>query len=130
MGRKKDLKELGKRGPGRKAKKQPAPEILAHLKPDAESGLKVKKSLGGRIKQRARKRAVKLAAKAIEMEQKKKKTVRLKREKKAKQTSKEADEHMEMDGGSAQVREESERYVMYIISCCHTLYELTGDDHC
>lgn len=69
MGRKKDWKELGKRGPGRKARKQQPPELPAHLREKDEAPLGVKK-LGGRIKQRARRRAVREAVKAMETERK------------------------------------------------------------
>ena len=72
MGRKKDLKELGKRGPGRKAKKQPQPPVLPGTEKE-ERLLKVKKGVGGRIKQRARRRVTKLAAMALEREQRRKK---------------------------------------------------------
>ncbi len=62
MGRIKEKKELkDRRGPGRKARKQTAPKIVSR-----EDGLGVKKEghVGGRIKQRARKRALMAAAKA------------------------------------------------------------------
>ncbi len=71
MGRKKDLNELGKRGPGRKSKKQKPPQLPAHLKEKEDAAhLGVKKKLGGRIKQRAKKRAFKVAMKAVESEKK------------------------------------------------------------
>ena len=67
MGRKKDLNELGKRGPGRKAKKQQPPELPVRLKEKDSIGIK---KLGGRIRQRSKRRAVKLAAKVMQAEQK------------------------------------------------------------
>ena len=69
MGRKKDWSELGKRGPGRKAKKQQAPELPSHLV-EKEEVLGVRKKLGGRIKQRRRKRALREAVRATELERK------------------------------------------------------------
>lgn len=69
MGRKKDVKELSKRGPGRKAKKQQPPELPVGLK-GAEASLKTTKVTGGRIKQRVRRRAAKAAMRAFEIEQK------------------------------------------------------------
>lgn len=77
MGRKKDWKEVERRGPGRKAKKQPVPELPSHLKAKrGEEPLKAKKRLGGRIKQRARMRVLKVATKALEVEQKKRRKVK------------------------------------------------------
>ncbi len=70
MGRKKDWKELGTRGPGRKARKQQAPVLPPHLK-EEEPALGVKR-VGGRIKQRGKKRALKEAVRAMEAERKKK----------------------------------------------------------
>lgn len=69
MGRKKDLNELGKRGPGRKAKKQQPPELPVRLKEGDSIGIK---KLGGRIRQRSKRRAIKLAAKVLLAEQKRK----------------------------------------------------------
>ena len=69
MGRKKDVKELSKRGPGRKAKKQRPPELPVDLK-GAEASVKTTKTIGGRIRQRARKRVAKAAMRAFEAEQK------------------------------------------------------------
>ena len=63
MGRVKDLKELRKRGPGRKARKQPDPEAPVPLN-DKTSG-RVEKRTGGRIMQRARKRAAKAAVQRV-----------------------------------------------------------------
>lgn len=75
MGRVKDLKELGKRGPGRKAKKQPDPEVPVQRSSDALHG-RVKKRTGGRIMQRGRKRIAKVAVQQM-----------LKKEKKTKKSS-------------------------------------------
>ena len=65
MGRKKDLKQLGQRGPGRRrVGKQGVPELPAVLRQECNEngGGKVpKKSVGGHIRQRARKRAEKVA---------------------------------------------------------------------
>lgn len=64
MGRVKDFKELGKKGPGRKSRKQGEPDV-----PPALRGLTEKSSLdgkvtklGGRIKQRAKKRLLRKVA--------------------------------------------------------------------
>ncbi|XP_071509461.1 uncharacterized protein [Diadema antillarum] len=57
MGRKKDRSELGKRGPGRKARKQEEPLLPRHLKNSAEAGKSKNAS------RRARKRAAKKADK-------------------------------------------------------------------
>ena len=63
MGRYKELKELrGKRGLGRKIKKQSDPEMPDALRASAEKSVsKVKSKLGGRIKQRMRKRTARMA---------------------------------------------------------------------
>ena len=66
MGRKKDLSELGKRGPGRKAKKQQPPELPARVKERASLGVK---KLGGRSRLRSKRRAAKLAAKVVQVVQ-------------------------------------------------------------
>lgn len=62
MGRYQELKELrGKRGLGKKIKKQSDPELPAALRVSTEKSVsKVKSKLGGRIKQRMRKRAVRM----------------------------------------------------------------------
>lgn len=69
MGRKKDVKELSKRGPGRKAKKQHPPELPVGLK-GAEASVRTTKAVGGRIRQRARKRAAIAAMRVFEAEEK------------------------------------------------------------
>lgn len=63
MGRYKELKELrGKRGLGRKIKKQSDPELPAVLRASTEKSVsRVKSKLGGRIKQRMRKRTARMA---------------------------------------------------------------------
>lgn len=58
MGRVKDFKELGRKGPGRKARKQ-SPPSLKHVQGKVERTSEVAKVLGGRIKQRSRKRLLK-----------------------------------------------------------------------
>ncbi|XP_019854304.1 PREDICTED: probable 28S rRNA (cytosine(4447)-C(5))-methyltransferase [Amphimedon queenslandica] len=63
MGRVKDFKLLGKKGPGRKARKQGDPTIPAALREDKKID-KVKKKLGGRIRQRTKKRLLNLAVAA------------------------------------------------------------------
>ena len=63
MGRVKDFKQLGKKGPGRKARKQGDPSIPAALREDKKTD-KVKKKLGGRIRQRTKKRLLNLAVAA------------------------------------------------------------------
>lgn len=62
MGRVKDFKELGKKGPGRKARKQGDPSMPAAVK-NLKTGSvgKIKKKLGGRIRQRTKKRLLNLA---------------------------------------------------------------------
>ena len=75
MGRYKDLRELrGKRGHGRKAKKQADPALPPTLKAGAETSVpRIKSKLGGRIKQRVRKRSVRMAMlKAMQREKNKK----------------------------------------------------------
>ncbi len=64
MGRVKDFKELGKKGPGRRAKKQGNPELEGAFKvlANVDEGKVLKKKPGGRIKQRTRKRELKKAA--------------------------------------------------------------------
>lgn len=80
MGRYKDLKELrGKRGQGRKAKKQADPQLPAQvLEGDTEAPIpKVKSKIGGRIKQRARKKAARMAMlKAMRREISKKRAIK------------------------------------------------------
>lgn len=74
MGRYKDLRELrGKRGHGRKAKKQADPALPSTLKASAKTPIpRVKSKVGGRIKQRVRKRAVRMAMlKAVQREKNK-----------------------------------------------------------
>ena len=63
MGRYKDLRELrGKRGHGRKAKKQEDPALPPTIKASTETPVpRVKSNVGGRIKQRVRKRAARMA---------------------------------------------------------------------
>ena len=63
MGRKKDFRELGKRGPGRRrVGKQGDPELPAALKREQDgAGRIAKKKVGGHIRQRARKHAEKAA---------------------------------------------------------------------
>ena len=80
MGRYKDLRELrGKRGHGRKAKKQADPALLSTLKKaSAETSVpRVKSKLGGRIKQRVRKRSARMAMlKAMQREKNKKRALK------------------------------------------------------
>ena len=63
MGRYKDLRELrGKRGHGRKAKKQTDPTLPPTVEAKTEMSVpRAKSKLGGRIKQRVRKRAARVA---------------------------------------------------------------------
>ena len=92
MGRHKDRKELkGKRGPGKKAKKQVDPKLpIALLDREKSSTTDVlKRSVGGHSKQRAKKRAAKKAAtEALQFEI-------IKRKKKGEELSSTADEHCE-----------------------------------
>ena len=80
MGRYKDLKELrGKRGLGRKARKQADPQLPPQvLEGEAESPIpKVKSKIGGRIKQRARKKAARMAMlKAVQRKRSKRRAVK------------------------------------------------------
>ena len=64
MGRYKDLKELrSKRGHGRKAKKQTDPALPPKIKASTDKPVvpRIKSNLGGRIKQRVRRRAARMA---------------------------------------------------------------------
>ena len=65
MGRVKDFKQLGNKGPGRKSRKQSEPDIPSILKDFTEKsnkdGSRVTK-LGGRIRQRTKKRLLKKVA--------------------------------------------------------------------
>lgn len=84
MGRFRERKDLeGRRGPGRKAKKQSGPGLPLSVAESSksDSGLDVKHGkVGGRIKQRARKRALILAAaKAAREEHIRRKRVRQER---------------------------------------------------
>ena len=80
MGRYKDLKELrGKRGLGRKARKQADPQLPHQiLEGEAKSPVpKVKSKIGGRIKQRARKKAARMAMiKAMQREKSKRRAAK------------------------------------------------------
>lgn len=70
MGRKNWNESVQLKGPGRKSRKQGDPELPSKLQD--KDIKKVKSGLGGRIKQRARKRTVKLAtAKDLKVEAKK-----------------------------------------------------------
>lgn len=69
MGRKKDLKELRQRGPGRKARKQKDPQLPASLSQEVEAD-KAKKKVGGHVSQRARKKAMKKTAQQLLKERK------------------------------------------------------------
>ena len=71
MGRVKDFRELGKKGLGKKSRKQSDPDIPEHLKAPVDAG-RIKKKVGGRIKQRLRKRIIKHAAEEMVKERKKK----------------------------------------------------------
>ena len=71
MGRKKDLKELGQRGPGRKARKQKDPALPYTLK-EAVKTDSVKKNAGGHIIQRSKKRGMKRAAQKLLKERREK----------------------------------------------------------
>ncbi len=63
MGRVKDFKELGKKGPGRKGRKQGDPGLEGVFEKIAEpSEGKITKKTGGRIKQRIRQRELKKVA--------------------------------------------------------------------
>lgn len=101
MGRHKDRKELqGKRGPGRKTKKQRDPKLPSVLlDQDSSSSLGVlKRTLGGHSKQRAKKRAAKKAAvKALQLEHAQKKSEK----KKGKVMSGTADEPLDESVPSA-----------------------------
>lgn len=83
MGRHKDRKELqGKRGPGRKSKKQGDPKLPSALSDQSSSSplgvLKMK--YGGHFKQRAKKREAKKAAvKALQLEHARRKSEKKKR---------------------------------------------------
>ena len=62
MGRVKDFKDLGRKGPGRKSRKQPDPDIPAVLRQAQEkSSGKVTKKVGGHVRQRAKRRIVNIA---------------------------------------------------------------------
>ena len=90
MGRVKDFKELGKRGPGRKSKKQSDPGLEGVFEKTVEVVGKIKKKTGGRIKQRIRKRVLKKVANEV---------VKGKKERKRKKNDSETvdeDEQMEM----------------------------------
>jgi ribosomal RNA methyltransferase Nop2 len=66
MGRVKDFKELGKKGPGRKSRKQKDPVVPVELmKEDTKHNGKVSKKMGGRIRQRVNKRILKESAKTL-----------------------------------------------------------------
>ena len=71
MGRVKDFRELGKKGLGKKSRKQSDPDIPEYLKAPVDAG-RIKKKVGGRIKQRLRKRIIKHAAEEMVKERKKK----------------------------------------------------------
>ena len=76
MGRYKELKDLrGKRGQGRKAKKQSDPNLPSIIEAKVDTSVpKVSSKLGGRIKQRLRKRAAKInMLKALQEERLKRK---------------------------------------------------------
>ena len=80
MGRYKDLKELrGKRGLGRKARKQADPQLPRQvLEGQAKSPVpKVTSKIGGRIKQRARKKATRMTMlKAMQREKNKRRAAK------------------------------------------------------
>lgn len=60
MGRVKDFKDLGRKGPGRKSRKQQDPEIPVALRQTQEKGSgKVTKKVGGHVRQRTKRRIVK-----------------------------------------------------------------------
>lgn len=64
MGRVKDFRELGRKGPGKKARKQGLPDVpLSLINQSTESTGKVHKKLGGKIRQRNRMRLLALASK-------------------------------------------------------------------
>lgn len=98
MGRYRELKELrGKRGQGRKMKKQGDPTLPPVLQDKPDSSVpKVKSKIGGRIKQRVRKRTARMAMlKALQKEK-----GRVKAAKKSKITEKmEDDMDQELSGG-------------------------------
>ena len=74
MGRKNWKEHVSNKGPGRKARKQGDPELPLKLQ---EKGKKLKSgAIGGRIRQRARKRQIKeaLKQKAVKLEAKKAKS--------------------------------------------------------
>ena len=76
MGRYKDLRELrSKRGHGRRAKKQTDPALSPTIKASTDKPVvpRIKSNLGGRIKQRVRRRAARMAMlKAMQREKIKK----------------------------------------------------------
>lgn len=74
MGRYKDLRELrGKRGQGRKSKKQADPTLPPETGASSDASVpRIKSKVGGRIKQRVRKRAARMAMlKALQREKNK-----------------------------------------------------------
>ena len=73
MGRKRWSESVSQKGPGRKAKKQGDPKLPAQLQKEDQALKKVNKAaLGGRAKQRARKRLAKeTLAKAVKQSSKK-----------------------------------------------------------
>lgn len=76
MGRVKDFKDLGKKGPGRKSKKQGDPGLEGAYKSFTEKkDGKVKKKTGGHIKQRLKKREMKKMANEVVKTRKKKKNI-------------------------------------------------------
>ena len=94
MGRKKDLKELGQRGPGRKARKQKDPPLPGSSKVKVKTD-PVKKYVGGHIIQRARKRGMKRAAQQLLKERRgKRQSVKKARE------EKESDDDAEQEVGT------------------------------
>lgn len=85
MGRRQERKgeaAVKKRGPGRKVRKQKPPSSAALAVRGEPNG--AKRSLGGHIRQRARRRVTKAAAKALLMERRKKRRERRREEEEAK----------------------------------------------
>lgn len=80
MGRQKDWKAEGaikKRGPGRKVRKQKPPSVALAVCGEPNGA---KRNLGGRIRQRARRRVAKAAARALLMERRRKRRERRREE--------------------------------------------------
>ena len=84
MGRQKERKAEGaikKRGPGRKVRKQKPPSAALAVRGEPNGA---KRTLGGHIRQRARRRVTKAAARALLMERRKKRRERRREEEDAK----------------------------------------------